>query len=134
MLPRIEVLVEGHLDGQGAQLAGFLLKNVLDMMVLRTLVTEVAHGHTITKVMEQTSEDILEVDQGSMYPALHRLEDRDWVTSSWGVSEDNRKAKFYRLTTAGKKQPAPEMNRWRQMSRTIALVTGEEALAGEETE
>ena len=81
-----------------------MLKGTLDMMVLRTLVTGDAHGHTIAKVIERTSEDVLEVEQGSLYPALHRLEDRGWVSSYWGASENNRKAKFYRLDRRGQKQ------------------------------
>ncbi len=88
-----------------------------------------AHGHTIAKVIERTSEDVLEVEQGSLYPALHRLEDRGWVSSYWGASENNRKAKFYRLTAAGRKRLVRETTRWRQMARAIALVMGEETLA-----
>jgi PadR family transcriptional regulator, regulatory protein PadR len=106
---------------------GEMLKGTLDMMILRTLVTGDAHGHTIAKVIERSSEDVLEVEQGSLYPALHRLEDRGWVSSYWGASENNRKAKFYRLTSAGKKQLVRETNRWRQMARAIALVMGEKA-------
>jgi PadR family transcriptional regulator, regulatory protein PadR len=106
---------------------GEILRGTLDMMILRTLVTGDAHGHTIAKVIERTSEDILEVEQGSLYPALHRLEDREWVESYWGASENNRKAKFYRLTTLGKKQLEREKDRWRQMTRAIGLVMGEEA-------
>jgi len=75
-----------------------MLRGTLDMMALRTLISGDAHGHTIAKVIERTSEDVLEVEQGSLYPALHRLEERGWVSSYWGVSENNRKAKFYRLT------------------------------------
>jgi PadR family transcriptional regulator, regulatory protein PadR len=113
---------------------GEMLKGTLDMMILRTLVTGDAHGHTIAKVIECTSEDVLEVEQGSLYPALHRLEDRGWVSSFWGASENNRKAKFYRLTAAGRKQLVLETSRWRQMIRAIGLVmgekvTGEEAMA-----
>lgn len=108
---------------------GEMLKGTLDMMVLRTLVAGDAHGHTIAKVIERTSEDVLEVEQGSLYPALHRLEDRGWVSSYWGASENNRKAKFYRLTAAGKRQLVRETSRWRQMARAIARVMGEEALA-----
>ncbi len=108
-----------------AQSSGEMLKGTLDMMVLRTLATGDAHGHTIAKVIERTSEDVLEVEQGSLYPALHRLEDRGWVSSYWGTSENNRKAKFYRLTAAGKKQLVRETSRWRQMARAIALVMGE---------
>lgn len=103
-----------------------MLKGTLDMMILRTLMGGDAHGHTIAKVIERTSEDILEVEQGSLYPALHRLEDRGWVASSWGHSENNRKAKFYRLTAAGRKQLVRESSRWRQMTRAIGLVMGEE--------
>src|ERR1700733_3493740 len=106
-----------------------MLKGTLDMMILRTLLGGDAHGHTIAKVIEHTSEDVLEVEQGSLYPALHRLEDRGWVSSYWGASENNRKAKFYRLSAAGRKQLVRETSRWRQMTRAIGLVMGEE-LAG----
>ena len=106
-----------------------MLKGTLDMMILRTLVTGDAHGHTIAKVIERTSEDVLEVEQGSLYPALHRLENRGWVSSNWGASENNRKAKFYRLTAAGRKELVRETGRWRQMIRAIGLVMGEEAMA-----
>ena len=105
-----------------------MLKGTLDMMILRTLVTGDAHGHTIAKIIERNSEDVLEVEQGSLYPALHRLEDRGWVSSFWGASENNRKAKFYKLTAAGRKQLVSETNRWRQMARAIALVMGEKVV------
>ena len=103
-----------------------MLKGTMDMMILRTLVGGDAHGHTIAKVIERTSEDVLEVEQGSLYPALHRLEDRGWVSSHWGPSENNRKAKYYRLTAAGRKQLVRETSRWRQMTRAIGLVMGDE--------
>ena len=106
-----------------------MLKGTLDMMILRTLVAGDAHGHTIAKIIERTSEDVLEVEQGSLYPALHRLEDRGWVASYWGASENNRKAKFYRLTAAGRKRLVRETTRWRQMARAIALVMGEETIS-----
>lgn len=109
---------------------GEMLKGTLDMMILRTLVGGDANGHTIAKVIERTSEEVLEVEQGSLYPALHRLEDRGWVSAYWGASENNRKAKFYRLTAKGRKQLVHEMNRWRQMARAIGLVMGEEFAAG----
>ncbi len=102
-----------------------MLKGTLDMMILRTLVVGDAHGHTIAKVIERSSEDVLEVEQGSLYPALHRLENRGWVKYYWGTSENNRKAKFYRLTTAGRRQLTVETSRWRQMARAIGLVMGE---------
>jgi PadR family transcriptional regulator, regulatory protein PadR len=103
-----------------------MLKGTLDKMILRTLVGGDAHGHTIAKVIERTSEDLLEVEQGSLYPALHGLEDRRRVSSYWGASENNRKAKFYRLTAEGRKRLVRETSRWRQMTRAIGLVMGEE--------
>jgi PadR family transcriptional regulator, regulatory protein PadR len=105
-----------------------MLKGTLDMMILRTLVTGDAHGHTIAKVIERSSEDVLEVEQGSLYPALHRMEDRGWVASYWGASENNRRAKFYRLTAKGRKQLTLQTSRWRQMARAIGLVMGEKAV------
>jgi PadR family transcriptional regulator PadR len=108
-----------------------MLKGTLDMMILRTLLLGDAHGHTIAKVIERNSEDVLQVEQGSLYPALHRLENRDWVTSYWGSSENNRKAKFYRLTAKGRKQLSIESSRWRQMTRAIGQVMGESPAKGE---
>ncbi|HEY1579520.1 MAG TPA: PadR family transcriptional regulator [Terracidiphilus sp.] len=84
--------------------AGDILQGTLDMLILRTLVIGQAHGHTIAQNIERISENALEVEQGSLYPALHRLEDRGWLESAWGVSENNRKAKFYRLTSKGRKE------------------------------
>lgn len=108
---------------------GEMLKGTLDMMILRTLITGDAHGHTVAKVIERTSEDVLEVEQGSLYPALHRLEDRGWLSSYWGASENNRKAKFYRLTATGKRQLVRATSRWRQIARAIGLVMGEKPVA-----
>jgi PadR family transcriptional regulator PadR len=102
-----------------------MVQGTLDMLILRTLVMGPAHGHTIAHVIEHTSENVLEVEQGSLYPALHRLEDRGWLASSWGVSENNRKAKFYKLTPAGRKQLVAEASRWRQMVEAIGRVMGE---------
>ena len=102
-----------------------MLKGTLDMLVLRTLLAGDAHGHTIAKVIEQGSDDVLEVEEGSLYPALHRLEDRGWVSSYWGASENNRKAKYYRLTAAGKRQLHSEVSRWKQMAKAIGAVLGE---------
>jgi PadR family transcriptional regulator, regulatory protein PadR len=121
----IELLVE-RLMPKKNQSNSEMLKGTLDMMILRTLIGGDAHGHTIAKVIERTSEDVLEVEQGSLYPALHRLEDRKWVSSYWGASENNRKAKFYRLTAEGRKQLVRETSRWRQMTRAIGLVMGGE--------
>jgi len=104
---------------------GEMLQGTLDMLILRTLVMGPAHGHTIAHVIEHTSEDALQVEQGSLYPALHRLEDRGWVSSAWGVSDNNRKAKFYTLTAKGRKQLAVETGRWRQLVSAIGRVLGE---------
>jgi PadR family transcriptional regulator PadR len=105
--------------------AGDILQGTLDMLILRTLVMGPAHGHTITQAIERTSENSLEVEQGSLYPALHRLEDRGWVSSEWGVSENNRKAKFYRLTANGRKELNAATSRWHRMTRAIGLILGE---------
>ena len=105
--------------------AGEILQGTLDMLILRTLRMGPAHGHTIAQVIEHTSENALEIEQGSLYPALHRLEDRGWLASEWGVSENNRKAKFYRLTTKGKKELTAATGRWRKMTRAIGLILGE---------
>src|ERR1700712_2304772 len=86
--------------------AGDILQGTLDMLILRTLVTGPAHGHTIAQVIEHTSENTLDVEQGSLYPALHRLEDRGLLSAEWGVSDNNRKAKFYRLTAKGRRELA----------------------------
>jgi PadR family transcriptional regulator PadR len=105
--------------------AGEILQGTLDMLVLRTLVLGPAHGHTIAQAIERTSENALEIEQGSLYPALHRLEDRGWVSSEWGVSENNRKAKFYKLTTRGRKELHAAAGRWQKMTRAIGLILGE---------
>jgi transcriptional regulator len=84
-------------------LQGELLQGTLDLLILQTLVLGAAHGHTIAHVIEHRSEDVLQVEHGSLYPALHRLEDRGWIASFWGTSENNRKARYYRLTRTGRK-------------------------------
>jgi PadR family transcriptional regulator, regulatory protein PadR len=92
---------------------------------LRTLILGPAHGYTIANSIERTSENALDVEQGSLYPALHRLEDRGLVSSEWGVSENNRRAKFYRLTVKGRKELGAATNRWRRMTRAIGLILEE---------
>ncbi len=111
--------------GEKKQASGEMVQGTLDMLILRTLVMGPAHGHTIAHVIEHTSDNVLEVEQGSLYPALHRLEDRGWLVAYWGVSENNRKAKFYKLTPAGRKQLVAERNRWKQMVEAIGRVMGE---------
>jgi len=107
---------------RGNQQDGEMLKGTLDMMILRTLVGADAHGHTIAKVIEHTSEDVLEVEQGSLYPALHRLEDRGWLSSYWGSSENNRKAKFYRLTRKGRAALERETADWHRLADAVGLI------------
>jgi PadR family transcriptional regulator PadR len=102
-----------------------VMQGTLDMLILRTLVMGPAHGHTIAQVIERTSENALDVEQGSLYPALHRLEDRGLLASEWGVSENNRKAKFYRLTPKGRKELTAATGRWLRMTRAIGLILGE---------
>jgi PadR family transcriptional regulator PadR len=102
-----------------------MLQGTMDMLILRTLVMGPAHGHTIAHAIERTSDEVLQVEQGSLYPALHRLEDRGWVASYWGTSENNRKAKYYKLTVAGKKRLTAAASRWRQMVAAIGRVMKE---------
>ena len=91
-------------------LQGELIQGTLDMLVLQTLVLGPAHGHTIAYAIEHRSDEVLQVEHGSLYPALHRLEDRRWISSFWGTSENNRKARYYRLTPAGRKQLAEQIS------------------------
>src|SRR4051812_33669912 len=99
-----------------------LLQGTLDLLILRTLQLGPAHGHAIAKAIELSSDDVLQVEQGSLYPALHRLIKRGSITFEEGTSENNRKAKFYRLTSTGRKQLEAERSRWRTFSRAIARV------------
>jgi PadR family transcriptional regulator len=99
-----------------------LLQGTLDLLILRTLQFGPAHGHSIAKAIERSSDDVLLVEEGSLYPALHRLIKRGWITFADGISENNRKAKFYRLTAKGKKQLALETSRWEKFVRAMARV------------
>jgi PadR family transcriptional regulator PadR len=99
-----------------------LLQGTLDLLILRTLKLGPAHGHAIAKAIEQSSEDVLLVEEGSLYPALHRLIKRGWIDFEEGTSENNRKAKFYRLTPKGKKQLALETYKWEKFARAMARV------------
>src|ERR671924_1213236 len=96
-----------------------MLQGTLDMLVLRTLVMGPAHGHTIAHAIERGSEEVLQIEHGSLYPALHRLEHRGWIASFWGTSENNRKARYYRLTPAGRKQLTEQTNRWDELVRAV---------------
>ena len=99
-----------------------MVQGTLDMLILRTLVLGAAHGQTIAHAIERGSEEVLQVEHGSLYPALHRLENRGWIASFWGTSENNRKAKYYRLTPAGRKQLAAQTSRWEELVRAIGQI------------
>jgi transcriptional regulator len=105
-------------------LEGELLQGTLDLLILQTLVLGPAHGHTIAYAIEHRSEDVLQVEHGSLYPALHRLEDRGWIASFWGTSENNRRARYYRLTPGGRKQLAQQTSRWGELVHAINRVLG----------
>jgi PadR family transcriptional regulator PadR len=105
-----------------AALQGELVQGTLDLLILKTLVPGPAHGHTIAHVIEHRSDDVLQVEHGSLYPALHRLEDRGWIASFWGTSENNRRARYYRLTPSGRKQLADQTSRWDALVRAIDRV------------
>jgi transcriptional regulator len=99
-----------------------LLQGTLDMLILRTLQWGPQHGHGIGQAIRQQSEDLLVVETGSLYPALHRLEKRGWLKSEWGVSEANQRAKYYRMTVAGKAQLSRESDRWSQLVTAIGRI------------
>jgi PadR family transcriptional regulator PadR len=99
-----------------------LLQGTLDLLILRTLVLGPAHGHAIAKAIEFRSDDVLQVEQGSLYPALHRLIKRGWISAQAGTSENNRRAKFYRLTVKGRRQLALETSRWEKLAGAIARI------------
>jgi PadR family transcriptional regulator PadR len=99
-----------------------LLQGTLDLLILRTLLLGPRHGHAIAKMIESNSEDVLQVEQGSLYPALHRLIKREWISAEEGTSENNRRAKFYKLTTKGRRQLAVETSKWDKLSGAIARI------------
>jgi transcriptional regulator len=99
-----------------------ILQGTLDLLILRTLQTDTMHGWAIADRIQQISEDVLQVNQGSLYPALHRLEHRGWIAADWGVSELGRRARFYTLTNAGRRQLALESSEWERMTTAIGRV------------
>jgi PadR family transcriptional regulator, regulatory protein PadR len=101
-----------------------LLQGTLDLLILRTLVFGAQHGQGIARSIEQQSDEKLLVDHGSLYPALQRLEQRGWIAADWGVSENNRKARFYELTKKGRKQLITETDNWRRMAAAIGRILG----------
>jgi len=101
-----------------------LLQGTLDLLILQTLAAGPMHGWGVAQRIQQVSKDVLQIGQGSLYPALHRLEYKGWIASDWGNSENNRRAKYYRLTATGKKQLEAELATWERLSAAIELVLG----------
>src|SRR6059058_1624544 len=99
-----------------------LPQGTLDLLILRTLALEPQHGWAISERIQQISSDVLRVQQGSLYPALHRLERRGWIKARWGTSENNRRAKYYELTRAGRKQLESEQDSWRKLTTAVAQI------------
>ena len=99
-----------------------LLQGTLDLLILRTLLPGPAHGHAIAKHIQRTSEDLLQVETGSLYPALHRLEAKGWVSASWELSEKGKRARYYKLTRQGRTQLAAGQSRWNAFSRAVGLI------------
>jgi transcriptional regulator len=104
-----------------------LLQGTLDLLILRTLVFGPEHGQGIARGIQQQSQDVLLVDHGTLYPALQRLEAKGWVEAKWGVSTNNRKARFYSLTKAGRRQLVQETSQWRKLAAAIGRILGPEA-------
>src|SRR5207237_6800163 len=110
----------GTMPKRGNQpIQGELLQGTLDLLILKTLALGPAHGHSVAYAIEPRSEDVLQVEHGSLYPALHRLEDRGWIASFWGTSENNRRARYYRLTPRGRTQLARQTSRWDEIVRAV---------------
>ena len=101
-----------------------LLQGTLDVLILRTLLTGPAHGHAVAKHIQRTSEDLLQVETGSLYPALHRLEAKGWIASAWKLSEKGKRAKYYRLTPQGRKHLVIERSKWEVFARAMGLILG----------
>ena len=99
-----------------------LLRGTLDLLILRTLLAGPTHGHAVAKHIQRTSEDLLQVETGSLYPALHRLEAKGWIAASWDLSSKGKRARFYRLTPKGRKQLVAEQSKWATFSRGMGLI------------
>src|SRR2546423_15607462 len=99
-----------------------LLQGTLDLLILRTLVAGPAHGHAIAKHIQRTSEDLLQVETGSLYPALHRLEAKGWISAEWALSDKGKRARYYRLTPLGRRQLESEQSKWHAFARAIGLI------------
>jgi PadR family transcriptional regulator, regulatory protein PadR len=99
-----------------------LLQGTLDLLILRTLLAGPTHGHAIAKHIQRTSEDLLQVETGSLYPALHRLEAKGWIAASWELSDKGKRAKYYRLTARGRKHLSSEQSKWHAFARAVGLI------------
>ena len=99
-----------------------LLQGTLEVLILRTLLPGPAHGHAVAKHIQRTSEELLQVETGSLYPALHRLEAKGWIAASWQLSDKGKRARYYRLTALGRKQLAAEQSKWEAFSRAVSLI------------
>ena len=99
-----------------------LLQGTLEVLILRTLLREPKHGHAIAKHIQRTSEELLQVETGSLYPALHRLEAKGWIAASWALSDKGKRARYYRLTPRGRKQLIAEQSKWEMFSRAMGLI------------
>jgi len=111
-------------EGSAMPPATDLLQGTLDVLILQTLAAGPMHGWGVAQRIQQVSNEVLQIGQGSLYPALHRLEYKGWIKSEWGASENNRRAKFYGLTAAGRKQLEAELKTWDRLSAAVALVLG----------
>src|SRR5579864_7553004 len=127
LVAHLDILLEGALPSHRMSTRSHrsrteLLQGTLDLLILRTLLLGPAHGHAIVKAIEFRSDDVLQVEQGSLYPALHRLLMRKWITAEEGTSENNRRAKYYRLTVKGRRQLQRETSKWDTLAGAIARV------------
>ena len=106
-----------------------LLQGTLELLILRTLLPGPSHGHAVAKYIQRTSEDLLQIETGSLYPALHRLEAKGWIAASWDLSDKGKRARYYRLTALGRRQLVSEQSKWQAFTRAMGLVlnpTGDE--------
>jgi transcriptional regulator len=119
LLAQVDYLLENMPKRGTPPMQGELLQGTLDLLVLKTIAIGPAHGHTIAHAIARRSDEVLQVEHGSLYPALHRLEDRGWISSFWGTSENNRRARYYRLTPKGRAQLAEQTSRWDEIVRAV---------------
>jgi transcriptional regulator len=99
-----------------------LLQGTLDLLILRTLAAGPQHGHAVARHIQRTSEELLQIETGSLYPALHRLEAKGWISATWALSDKGKRARYYRLTPAGRRQLASEQSKWQAFARAIGLI------------